>query len=123
LLLLAAANETALITHLTEALPAEQAEGRPPLVGSSAAARQRLLLTLLFLGAVGLHRTWELRGYMADGLALLTGCRQAYGYRYTEAFLAYGKDSFPGQPFATLKPQILLSPYRSIRAISAKRVG
>ncbi len=88
MLLLAAANETALITHLAEALSAEQAEGRPPLVGSSAAVRQRLLLTLLFLGAVGLHRTWELRGYTADGLALLTGRRQAYGYRYTEAFLS-----------------------------------
>ena len=50
--------------------------------------RQRLLLTLLFLGAVGLHRTWDLRGYTADGLALLTGRKQAYGYRYTEAFLS-----------------------------------
>jgi len=28
-------------------------------------------LTLLFLGAVGLSRTWDLRGYTADGLALL----------------------------------------------------
>ncbi len=84
---MAAANETALIAHLTEALPAELAEGRPPLVGSSA-VRQRLLLTLLFLEAVGLHRTWELRSYTADGLALLTGRRQAYGYRYTEAFLS-----------------------------------
>lgn len=36
LLLLAAANETALIAHLTEALPAELAEGRPPLLGNSA---------------------------------------------------------------------------------------
>ena len=79
-----------LITHLAEALSAEQAEGRPPLVGSSAAVRQRLLLTLLFLGAVGLHRTWELRGYTADGLARLSGRRQAYGYRYTEAFLSRG---------------------------------
>ena len=35
--------------------------------------RRRLLLTLLFLEAVGLHRTWDLRGYTADGLALLTG--------------------------------------------------
>ncbi len=50
--------------------------------------RQRLLLTLLFLGAVGLHRTWELRSYTGDGLALLTGRRRAYGYRYTEAFLS-----------------------------------
>ena len=55
-------------------------------MGSSAAVRQRLLLTLLFLGTVGLHRTWDLRGYTADGLALLTGRKRAYGYRYTEAF-------------------------------------
>lgn len=49
---------------------------------------QRLLLTLLFLGAVGLHRTWDLRGYTATGLALLTGRKRAYGYRYTETFLS-----------------------------------
>jgi len=61
--------------------------------------RQRLLLTLLFLGAVGLSRTWDLRRYTADGLALLTGRMRAYGYRYAEAFLsqvasADGADSF-----------------------------
>jgi len=50
--------------------------------------RRRLLLTLLFLGAVGLQRTWDLRGYTADGLALLTGRMRAYGYRNTEAFLS-----------------------------------
>ena len=50
--------------------------------------RRRLLLTLLFLGAVGLHRTWERQSYTAHGLALLTGRRRAYGYRYTEAFLS-----------------------------------
>jgi cell division septum initiation protein DivIVA len=33
-------------------------------------------------------RTWDLRGYTADGLALLTGRTRAYGYRYTEAFLS-----------------------------------
>jgi hypothetical protein len=88
LLLLAAANETGLIAHLGEALPPEQKEGRPPLMGSSRAVRQRLLFTLLFLGPVGLHRTWDLRSYTADGLALLTGRKQAYGYRYTEAFLS-----------------------------------
>jgi hypothetical protein len=88
LLLLAAAHETGLIAHLGEALPPEQKEGRPPLMGSSRAVRQRLLCTLLFLGAVGLHRTWDLRRYTADGLALLTGRKQAYGYRYTEAFLS-----------------------------------
>ncbi len=57
-------------------------------MGGSKAVRQRLLLTLLFLGAVGLHRTWDLRSYTADGLALLTGRKRAYGYRYTEAFLS-----------------------------------
>jgi hypothetical protein len=50
--------------------------------------RRRLLLTLLFLGAVGLSRTWDLRGYTAGGLALLTGRMRAYGYRYTELFLS-----------------------------------
>lgn len=43
---------------------------------------------MLFLGAVGIPRTWDLRGYTADGLALLTGRTRAYGYRYTEAFLS-----------------------------------
>jgi hypothetical protein len=47
-----------------------------------------MLLTMLFLGAVGLSRTWDLRGYAADGLALLTGRMRAYGYRYTEMFLS-----------------------------------
>jgi hypothetical protein len=30
-----------------------------------------LVLTLLFLGVVGLRRTWDLRGYTGDALALL----------------------------------------------------
>ena len=88
MLLLAAANETGLLTQLEQALPIATAPVHPPLGGSSAAVHQRLLLTLLFLGAVGLHCTWDLRGYTADGLALLTGRKRAYGYRYTEAFLS-----------------------------------
>ncbi len=47
-----------------------------------------LLFTLLFLNAVGLRRTWDLRGYTGDGLALLTGRRRAYGYRHAERFLS-----------------------------------
>jgi hypothetical protein len=43
---------------------------------------------VLFLSAVGIPRTWDLRGYTADGLALLTGRTRAYGYRYTELFLS-----------------------------------
>jgi hypothetical protein len=85
---LAAATETGLLTQLEQALPTERTPARLPLVGSSVVVHQRLLLTLLFLGAVGLHRTWDLRGYTADGLALLTGRKRAYGYRYTEAFLS-----------------------------------
>lgn len=42
---------------------------------------------LLFLEAVGLRRTWDLRGYTGQALALLTGRQIAYGYRHTERFL------------------------------------
>ena len=87
LLLLAAAAETGLLTQLEQALPPAPDPHCLPLAGSPA-VRQRLMLTLLFLGAVGLQRTWDLRGYTADGLALLTGRTHAYGYRYTEAFLS-----------------------------------
>ena len=90
MLLLAAATETGLLTQLEQALPPSSTPSEPPRLplAGSASVRLRLLLTLLFLGAVGLSRTWDLRGYTADGLALLTGCTQAYGYRYTEAFLS-----------------------------------
>ncbi len=46
------------------------------------------MLTLFFLQAVGLRRTWDLRRYTGQALALLTGRRLAYGYRQTERFLA-----------------------------------
>ena len=47
-----------------------------------------LVLTLLFLGVVGLPRTWDLRGYTGDALALLTGRKRAYGYFHTERLLS-----------------------------------
>src|SRR5260221_3938702 len=87
LLLLAAAAETGLLRKLEQALPPAPDPHCLPLAGSPA-VRKRLMPPLLFLGAVGLHRTWDLRGYTADGLALLTGRTRAYGYRYTEAFLS-----------------------------------
>lgn len=90
LLLVAAATETDLLTQFEQALPPPPVPPAPaclPLAGSSA-VRRRLLLTVLFLGAVGLQRTWDLRGYAADGLALLTGRTRAYGYRSTELFLS-----------------------------------
>ena len=89
--MLAAATETGLLTQLEQALPPPPDPPRLPLAGSPA-VRRRLLLTVLFLGAVGLQRTWDLRGYTADGLALLTGRIRAYGYRYTEAFLSQVAD-------------------------------
>ena len=69
----------------------------PSLLGASPSLRlahsqpatvRRQLLTLLFLEAVGLQRTWDLRGYTGQMLALLTGRDRAYGYRHTERFLA-----------------------------------
>ncbi|HEU5374753.1 MAG TPA: hypothetical protein VFV38_04885 [Ktedonobacteraceae bacterium] len=90
MLLLAAATETDLLVQFEQALSPPAVPPVPaclPLAGSTA-VRRRLLLSLLFLGAVGLQRTWDLRGYAADGLALLTGRTRAYGYRSTEAFLS-----------------------------------
>lgn len=87
LLLLAAATETGLLTQLEQALPPAPDPHRLPLAGCPA-VRRRLVFTLLFLGVSGLQRTWDLRGYTAEGLALLTGRTRAYSYRYTEAFLS-----------------------------------
>jgi hypothetical protein len=47
-----------------------------------------LLLTVLFLTAAGLKRTWDLRSYTGSMLALLSGRACAYGYRHVERFLA-----------------------------------
>ena len=47
-----------------------------------------MLLTLLFLNAVGLRHTWDLRSYTGAGLAVLSGRQRAYGYRHTERFLS-----------------------------------
>jgi hypothetical protein len=58
------------------------------LARSRPATLRGLLLTLLFLQVVGLRRTWDLRSYTGQALALLTGRYQAYGYRHTERFLA-----------------------------------
>lgn len=52
-------------------------------------AQRSLLLTLLFLNAVGLRRTRDLRGYTDEALGLLTGRRRAYGYWHTERFLTH----------------------------------
>jgi len=86
--LLAAAYETGLLALLTEALPVRSATAPARLARMLPATIQALLLTLLFLTAVGLQRTWDLRSYTGTALALLTGRLWAYGYRHVERFLA-----------------------------------
>jgi hypothetical protein len=90
LLLLAAVQETALLSCLETALTPNLSAADPSLrvVRSQPVTLRCLLLTLLFLQAVGLRRTWDLRGYTGQMLALLTGRDRAYGYRHTERFLA-----------------------------------
>jgi hypothetical protein len=88
LLLLAAAHETGLLATLTRALPLRSATAPARLARLLPATIQALLLTVLFLSAVGLRRTWDLRSYAGSALALLTGRLWAYGYRHVERFLA-----------------------------------
>jgi len=90
LLLLAAVQETELLSCLETALTSNLANASPSLrvARSRSATLRGLLLTLLFLHAVGLQRTWDLRGYSSQALALLTGRSMAYSYRHTERFLA-----------------------------------
>jgi len=89
-LLLAAVYQTGLLTSLEIALSPNLLTADPSLrlVRSLPGTLRCQLLTLLFLEAVGLRRTWDLRGYTGQALALLTGRRRAYGYRHTERFLA-----------------------------------
>jgi hypothetical protein len=89
-LLLAAVQETELLSGLERALTSSLCTSGPSLrvARSQPVTLRCLLLTLLFLQAVGLRRTWDLRGYTGQALALLTGRHRAYGYRHTERFLA-----------------------------------
>jgi hypothetical protein len=89
LLLLAATHETGLLSQLEAALPMKQLHGTVhELVPQHLLQpRLRLLLTLLFLNAVGLHRPWDLRTYTGSALGLLTGRPQPYSYRHVERFL------------------------------------
>jgi hypothetical protein len=73
LLLLAAAQETELLATLEAALASCEVRTQPRLAHLTSPSRRMLLLTLLFLGAVGLRRTWDLRAYSGDALGVLTG--------------------------------------------------
>ena len=87
LLLLAAAHETELLSQLEEVLPMKPPSLPEPSPHHLFYPRRSLLLTLLFLPAVGLHRFWDLRSYTGQQLALLTGRPHPYSYRHTERFL------------------------------------
>ena len=99
LLLVAAAHETGLLETFEHALLVCASHSTSRLAHLSSTSRQSLLRTLLFLGVVGLSRTWDLRSYTGDALGLLTKRSRAYGYWHTERFLsqmaqAHGADSF-----------------------------
>ncbi len=89
LLLLAAAEESNLLATVEAALPIQGNVSAPPrLARATTRTRRQSLLTLLFLGVVGLRRHRDLRGYAQEGLALLTTRRRAYGYHTVERFLS-----------------------------------
>ena len=113
LLLMAAAQQTGLLSHLQAATDgptdavcsadapqesSQDAKPEPPEVlrstGQSHAesgplpSQRKKVATLLFLSAVGLRRTWDLRSYSGDALGLLVGRKRAYSYSHTELFLA-----------------------------------
>ena len=99
MLLVAAAEASGLLSTLETAVSACTPCGDSRLAHLSARSRHMLVRTLLFLGAVGLDRTWDLRSYTGDGLGVLTGRPRAYGYFHTERFLAQiaqanGADTF-----------------------------
>ncbi len=87
--MLAAAHETHLLCQLEAVLSVKQPSSNVPQPSPHCLfhPHQRLLLTLLFLPAVGLCRFWDLRSYTGQELALLTGRAHPYSYRHTERFL------------------------------------
>jgi hypothetical protein len=88
LVLLAAAHETGLLSHLETAIASCEPTTPHSLLSSSPYCLRQLMLTLLFLPLSGVRRTHDLRGYTADALAVVTGRKRAYGYCHTERFLS-----------------------------------
>jgi len=88
LLLLAAAHETGLLSDLETAIASCEPTTARSLLSSSPQCRRQLMLTLLFLPLSGLHRTYDLRSYTGNALAVMTGRSRAYGYCHTERFLS-----------------------------------
>lgn len=92
LLLVAAAEATGLLSTLEAAVSSCSKEADSRVAHLSDASRRMVVLTLLFLGVVGLRRTWDLRGYTGDALALPS--RPEPGLR----LLPHGAVAFPDGP-------------------------
>ena len=88
MLLLAAAEASGLLTALPKIIPSSTPEMPARLSGSQAGSRQQLLQTLLFMPAVDVYRSYDLRSYSGDGLALLSERGRAFGYVHSERFLS-----------------------------------
>ena len=88
LLLRAAAHQTGVMAAFGTAITSCVAKAAPRLAHSRSQTRHNLVGTLLFLGAAGLRRTWDIRAYSGQGLAVVTGRAAALGYSHTERFLA-----------------------------------
>ena len=88
MLLLAAAEASGLLTALAKIIPSSTPEMPARLSESQTGSRQQLLQTLLFMPAVQVYRSYDLRSYSGDGLALLSGRSRAFGYVHSERFLS-----------------------------------
>jgi hypothetical protein len=88
LLLLAAAQQTGLLTTLVTTIQGVASSHLTSGLPRNLAVVERLVLTLLFLPVAGLARTWDLRTYTGTLLALVTGRGCAYSYAYVEQFLS-----------------------------------
>jgi len=88
LLLLAAAQASGLLAVLSKILVTNSPE-RPANNGRTALdSQQQLLQTLLFMPVVQVYRSYDLRSYSGDGLALLSERSRAFGYVHSERFLS-----------------------------------
>jgi len=88
------AQSLPLVTSLVEQSPGKDeqesttAQSLPLVTSLVEQSPGKLVATLLFLSAVGMRRTWDLRSYSGDGLGLLVGRKRAYSYSHTERFLS-----------------------------------
>lgn len=86
LILLAAAQNTALLEALSKGLPVAQAADTR-LAHQRESTKKQMLATVLFMPVAKIFRAWQLRSYTAEQLARLSGREKAYGYRTIERFV------------------------------------